>query len=158
VQVFFSHCATDTAVLGNMLDAYYEEESKKVTEASADIESQLYHEKPVSDAHDPVRRNAGGRRGRRRGRAVFAQTEFRPDMAEWHATPHLAPCLRVKGTALDIEAARVCCQEAYKCVRQSAVTNCAALTPGCRGRGQATSTTGHGCCHGGTCTSSDSAM
>ena len=89
---------------GSMFDAYYEAESRRIREAAAEIEAELFHEKPVSAKHDP-RQRRGGRPGR--SRAVFAQTEFSPDMAEWHLPPWLEPSMRVRGTAIDLEAARV---------------------------------------------------
>jgi hypothetical protein len=107
-----------------MFDAFYEKEAQRIRDAIADLEAELYHERPVSARHNPrlkkrleeeaqarlaAEGGGGGRRGYRvpRSRAVFAQTEFAPDMAEWHATPSVEPAIRVRGTAMDLQAARV---------------------------------------------------
>jgi hypothetical protein len=109
---------------GSMFDAFYEKEAQRIRDAFADVEAELYHERPVSARHDPrlkkrleeeaqARRASEGGSGNARAfraprsRAVFAQTEFAPDMAEWHVTPSVEPAIRVRGTAVDLRAARV---------------------------------------------------
>ncbi len=87
----------------SMFDAFYEREAAAIRQQVASLEGQLYHEAPVSAQLDASRRS----RTSARSRAVYAQTEFAPDMAEWHSTPHLQPSLRVRGKAIDLTRARV---------------------------------------------------
>ena len=91
-----------------MFDAFYEQEADRIRTEIGNIEEQLYHEKPVDPQHDSTRRE----RSTLRSRAVYAQTEFAPDMAEWHSVPYLQPSLRVRGKTIDLDSARVrtaCC-------------------------------------------------
>ena len=99
--------------MASMFDAFYAKEEQRLRDAQDAIEQHLNHEvkaQPETTNTDTQEsEDVTGRRrpGRTRNRAVFSQTEFPVDLAEYHAVHAMQPILRVRGRALDLEKARV---------------------------------------------------